>query len=232
MKRLCTAFLAWMMMTTMFGGTVNVTNTSGWLETAMVQWSNVDGATRYVVEYSGEGIQGVSDDQLIRRYSDYWRADIPGLKAGTYSLTVKAYDENNTELAVSATKSVTVTAIKREGYAFTDGIIPGGYNLDGTPKSGARIIYLTANTANTVTCDVSTGNSTTTYTGIANILQAYGKGKDKTPLIIRMIGTIKDSDINGLKDNNYLNFEGSNNSDRSIENITLEGIGNDATLSV
>ncbi len=230
MKRLCTAFLAWMMMTTMFGGTVNVTNTSGWLETAMVQWSNVDGATRYVVEYSGEGIQGVSDDQLIRRYSDYWRADIPGLKAGTYSLTVKAYDENNTELAVSATKSVTVTAIKREGYAFTDGIIPGGYNLDGTPKSGARIIYLTANTANTVTCDVSTGNSTTTYTGIANILQAYGKGKDKTPLIIRMIGTIKDSDINGLKDNNYLNFEGSNNSDRSIENITLEGIGNDATL--
>lgn len=66
--------------------------------------------------------------------------------------------------------------------------------------------------------------------GISNILQAYGKGKDKTPLIIRVVGTVKDSDISVLKDGNYLNFEGSNSTDCSIEGITLEGIGDDATL--
>lgn len=209
---------------------VNVTLTKGWIETAMLQWQAVEGATRYAVEYSGEGTQGVSDDQLVRYYDGYVRADIPGLKAGSYSLTVRAYNEEGTEVAASAPQSVSVTAVKREGYAFTEGIVPGAYNLDGTPKTGARIIYVTANSANSVTCDVSTGKTTDTYTGLANILAAYGKGKDKTPLIIRVIGTVKASDIEGLKDGNYINFEGKNATDATLGNITLEGIGDDATL--
>ena len=72
---------------------VNVTKSEGWLETAMLQWTSVSGATKYSVSYSGENISGKADDMLIRSYSDYVRCDIPGLKAGTYSLVVKAYDD-------------------------------------------------------------------------------------------------------------------------------------------
>ena len=209
---------------------VNVTRSEGWLETAMLQWTPVEGAARYSVSYSGEGLSGTADDMLIRTYEGYVRCDIPGLKAGTYSFTVKSYDANDAEIGASSVEGVTVQAVKREGYAFTDGVVPGGYNLDGTPKAGARIIYVTANTANTVTCEVSDGKNASTYTGIANILNAYGKGRDKTPLIVRVIGQVKKSDVDGLKDGNYLNFEGSNATDRPIASITLEGIGSDATL--
>ncbi|MBQ2534843.1 MAG: pectate lyase, partial [Prevotella sp.] len=158
------------------------------------------------------------------------RCDIPGLKAGTYSLVVKALDDKGAELATSAAQSVTVKAQNREGYAFTEGVVPGGYNMDGTPKANAKIIYVTANTANTVTCDVSDGKNTTTYTGLANILSACGKDKTHTPLIVRIVGTVKNTDISGLKDDNYLSFEGKNATDCSVESITLEGIGDDAAL--
>jgi pectate lyase len=60
-----------------------------------------------------------------------------------------------------------------------------------------------------------------------NILANKGKGHDKTPLIIRMIGTVQN--IQNLNNNNFFYFGGFNNSTRLIENITVEGIGNDAT---
>jgi hypothetical protein len=64
--------------------------------------------------------------------------------------------------------------------------------MDGTPKTGAKIIYITGATANTVVSDVigSSGIGVPT-TGLMNILTARGKGYDKVPLIIRMIGTVK-----------------------------------------
>ncbi len=231
MKRIYLIVLLLAGMAGMYAQTsVNVTKSEGWLETAMLQWTSVSGATKYSVSYSGEGISGVADDMLIRSYGDYVRCDIPGLKAGTYSLVVKALDDKGAELATSAAQSVTVKAQNREGYAFTEGVVPGGYNMDGTPKANAKIIYVTANTANTVTCDVSDGKSTTTYTGLANILNACGKDKTHTPLIVRIVGTVKNTDISGLKDDNYLSFEGKNATDCSIESITLEGIGDDAAL--
>ena len=223
-----------MMMLCMVAGVsaaeVSVTKSEGWLETAMLQWSPVEGAAKYGVSYSGEGISGVAADMLIRSYTGYVRCDIPGLKAGSYTLTVKAFDSNDKEIAASSEQQVTVMAQNREGYAFTENIVPGGYNMDGTPKANAKIIYVTANTANTVTCDISDGKKESTYTGLANILSACGKDKTHTPLIIRIVGTVKDSDVDGLKDGNYLNFEGKNATDCSLENVTLEGIGDDAAL--
>ena len=209
---------------------ISVIRQKGWLETAMLQWTPVEGAAKYSVSYSGEGVSGNADDMLIRTYPDYVRCDIPGLKAGAYTLTVKALDDKGNELAVSAAQSVTVMAHNREGYAFTEGVVPGGYNMDGTPKANARIIYVTANTANTVTCEVSDGKNVNTYTGLASIISACGKDKTHTPLIVRIVGTVKNTDINGLKDGNYLNFEGKNATDCSIESVTLEGIGDDAAL--
>lgn len=231
MKRIYLIALLLACMAGMYAQTgVNVTKSEGWLETAMLQWTSVSGATKYSVSYSGEDISGKADDMLIRSYSDYVRCDILGLKAGTYSLVVKAYDDKGAEIATSAAQSVTVKAQNREGYAFTGDVVPGGYNMDGTPKANAKIIYVTANTANTVTCDVSDGKNVNTYTGLTNILSACGKDKTHTPLIVRIVGTVKNTDISGLKDDNYLYFEGKNATDCSIESITLEGIGDDAAL--
>ena len=101
---------------------ISVIRQKGWLETAMLQWTPVEGAAKYSVSYSGEGVSGNADDMLIRTYPDYVRCDIPGLKAGAYTLTVKALDDKGHEMAVSAAQSVTVMAHNREGYAFTEGV--------------------------------------------------------------------------------------------------------------
>lgn len=102
---------------------ISVIRQKGWLETAMLQWTPVEGAAKYSVSYSGEGVSGNADDMLIRTYPDYVRCDIPGLKAGAYTLTVKALDDKGNELAVSAAQSVNVMAHNREGYAFTEGVV-------------------------------------------------------------------------------------------------------------
>ena len=230
MKRFYALMMTLVMLTGAKATEINVTRCEGWLETAMLQWTPADGAARYSVTYAGEGISGVAKDMLIRTYTGYVRCDIPGLKAGEYTLTVKALDKNDTEIATSAEQKVTVQAQNREGFAFTEGVVPGGYNMDGTPKANAKIIYVTAKTANTVTCEISDGKNVSTCTGLANILSACGKDKTHTPLIIRVVGTVKGSDIDGLKDGNYLNFEGKNATDCSLEAVTLEGIGDDAAL--
>ena len=231
MKRNFLILLMFAMMANLYAtNVITVIRQKGWLETAMLQWTPIEGATKYSVSYSGEGISGIADDMLVRSYPDYVRCDIPGLRAGTYTLIVRAFDDKGTEMAVSDAQSVTVRSHNREGYAFTENVVPGGYNIDGTPKANAKIICVTANTVNTVTCEVSDGKTVSTYTGLASIISACGKDKTHTPLIVRVVGTVKNTDIDGLKDGNYLNFEGKNVTDCSLEHVTLEGIGDDATL--
>ena len=55
---------------------ISVIRQKGWLETAMLQWTPVEGAAKYSVSYSGEGVSGNADDMLIRTYPDYVRCDI------------------------------------------------------------------------------------------------------------------------------------------------------------
>jgi len=213
---------------------ITIIEERGWLESAYATWHPVDNAVSYNVYYSGEGIADCKiDNQLIRLYSNYLRADVLGLKAGSYTLTIKAVNDAGTEFDDVTTSQLTVKSYTREGFAFSGSskrVMPGGYNEDGTVKNGARIIYVTAATVNTVSCDVNNdkgvANSTT---GLMNILAAYGRGYDKTPLIIRMIGLVKAAKITDLKDGNFISFTGSNNSTRLIENITFEGVGDDAT---
>ena len=47
---------------------ISVIRQKGWLETAMLQWTPVEGAAKYSVSYSGEGVSGNADDMLIRTY--------------------------------------------------------------------------------------------------------------------------------------------------------------------
>lgn len=237
MKRIYLIMLTLAMTASMYATEINVTRAEGWFETAVLQWTPVEGAVKYSVSYSGEGLSGSADDMLVRIYDGYVRCDIPGLKAGNYTLTVKAFDDANNEIAISENQSCTVKAYKREGFAFCEGgdartpYVPGAYNMDGTPKTGAKIIYVTANTAKTVTCDISDGKNVNTYTGIMNILSACGKDKTHTPLIVRIVGTLTSANIDGLKDGNYLDCLGKNATDCMFQEVTIEGIGSDATLN-
>jgi pectate lyase len=220
---------------------VTINESAGWLETAYVKWTPFAGATSYNVYYSGMGITDKKiDTQLIRSYGTYYRVDVPGIAAGTYTLkVVPVVNGVENTAATTTTPSLTVKPNVREGYAFVErtilgtaakAYVPGAYNMDGTPKTGAQIIYISANNANTVTANVINDKKVSvSVTGLMNIISAKDRGYDKTPLIIRMLGKIKNSDITGLVGTNYVAFNGANSTDRLIENITFEGIGDDAT---
>lgn len=211
---------------------INIIKSGGWLETAYAEWQEVDGAKTYEVYYEKSGGEKTRiDSKLIRRYNGYLRADAVGLPEGDYHLTVSAIDANGNTMETAKTDRLNVRKNTREGFAFDGGNVPGAYNLDGTPKKGARILYVTDSNINNVECAVADKKGKeTTYTGLGEILNAYSKGYDKTPLIIRIAGKLNAENFAGIKDGNYLNLQGSNNTDRSLENVTIEGIGNDATL--
>jgi len=201
-----------------------ITETGGWLESAFVKWSPVAGANSYNVYYTGAGKTDVKiDEPLIRNYGTYFRADVPGLTAGSYTLTVKPVTAS-IEGAGTTTSSITVLAHDRNGFAFDGGRVPGGYKIDGTPKTGAVILYITQNTKNTISMNI-TGASVNPCVGLQNILYAIKKGKDTRPFIIRLIGNITDM---AVMEGGDITIENANN---ASSYLTLEGIGNDAVVN-
>lgn len=201
--------------------TLIITESGGWLETAYVKWLPVEGADAYQVYFSGEGINGKkADTQLIRNYGTYFRADIPGLKPGSYILRVVAVVDGN-ETTESSTGTLTVNAFDRTGFAFSNGRIPGAYKADGTPKDNAVIIYITENTKNTISMEV-TGANANPCIGLQAIIDGFKKGRDNRPLIVRMIGQI--SDPANLYNGDIV-VENANN---PLSYITIEGVGDDA----
>lgn len=195
----------------------------GWLESAFVSWQPVEGATHYKVLCNGEGlVNHVLDDPLTRSYGSYWRADLPGLKPGWYRMTVIPIIDG-VEGTPFVTDSLDVLPYDRSGYAFWNNRLPGGYNADGTLKPNAVVLYITEQTKNTVSLDVS-GATTNPCVGLQAILDGYKKGKDNRPLVIRLIGQVTDPTylLNG-----DLVIENDNN---PASHITLEGIGEDAVV--
>lgn len=163
------------------------------------------------------------------------RCDAVGLKAGNYLLKVVPYvgsDERTDLQAVSS--SLAVTADVREGFAFSSNSTyktgVGAYNNDGTLKTGAQVIYVTSATAKTVSLSVKTSSSgSTVCTGLQAIMDARQKGYDTTPLDVRVVGTIFAANMDSFSSSEEgLQIKG--NKSYSEMNITLEGIGNDATL--
>lgn len=208
----------------MYSQSVTITESVGWLESAYVKWQTVSGAQSYNVYYSGNGLTNQKiDNQLIRSYGSYFRADVLGLAAGTYTITVKPVISGSETLGAT-TQSLTVLAHDRNGFAFQGGRIPGAYNMDGTPKTNAVIVYVSENTKNTVSLNV-TGATTNPCVGIQNILYGFKKGVDTRPLIVRLIGNITDFDV---MDGGDMVIENKNNAAGSI---TVEGVGNDAVCN-
>ncbi|WP_027383852.1 pectate lyase family protein [Epilithonimonas caeni] len=209
------------------GQSVTFNESAGWVETAFVKWQPVTNAGRYNVYYSGEGVVNKQiDDYLIRSYGSYFRADVLGLKAGNYTITVKPVILG-IEGEGSTTSTLTVLPQDRNGFAFHGGRVPGGYKADGTPKDNAVILYITEKSKNTISFNVITNNNgnTTNYVGFQNIFSGIKKGIDKRPYIFRLVGNITDfTDMEG----GDLVVENKNN-DQSY--ITVEGVGDDATAN-
>lgn len=202
--------------------TLSINEAGGWLETAYVKWQTSAKADRYNVYVNGPGVSNQKlDDALIRCYGNYWRADAIGLKAGSYTLKVAPVTGGKEGAAVT-TASLTVKAHDRAGFAFSGNRIPGAYNLDGTPMTGAVVVYVTEKTKNTVSLDV-TGASANPCVGIQSILYGFKKGKDARPLIVRVVGQVTDASV---MDGGDLVLE---NNNLATGHITLEGVGDDAT---
>lgn len=202
-------------------GVIQITEAKGWQESAYLKWAPFEGASSYNVYVDDKKI----DAQLIRQYASYYRADVLGLKAGTYSVKVVPVNAEGTEIDGANTASnLVVKSFNREGFAHFkyDGV--GAYNNDGTLKAGAKVLYITAKTAKTVSTTVNTGKSET-ITGLQSIIDAYSKGKDKTPIAFRIIGKVSLSDLDHISSSaEGLQVKGAK------MNMTFEGVGDDATV--
>ena len=152
------------------------------------------------------------EDELIIADGSTLNCYILGITAGTYKVKVEACStEANESFGITLT-DIRVSAQDRSGYAHfgaVNGV--GAYNNDGTVKANTKIIYITNENKNTVTCEIN-GQ---TYVGLVNILQA--QYKSSTPMLIRVIGRITTNQWN------YKNVEprladGSNATDDFFEN--------------
>ncbi len=220
-KHLCYTFLFSLFACFMQAQTVSISDAEGWLESAYITWAPVDDAESYNVYYSGGGLTNQQiDDELIRSYGTYYRADVLGLAAGTYSIKVVPVFSDG-EGTGTTSSSITVTAHDRSGFAFSDDHVPGAYDSDGTLKDDAVIIYITENTKDDIELEV-TGASDSPCVGLQEILDGFKKGKDDRPLVIRMVGQV--TDLSDMSKGDIV-IENSNNEDGYI---TLEGVGDDA----
>ncbi|MDE6101915.1 MAG: polysaccharide lyase, partial [Ruminococcus sp.] len=232
---------------------IKVEYSGGWNEMAYMGISGVKDADVTGVSYSGASsgsLKGEDLQYLVRDVDGGVRVDLLGLKPGTYTITV------TTSKGEIKQSGIVVGQQDRSGYAhynYSDGV--GAYNDNGEIKANAKILYVTDENKNTVSVTSKDG---TTVTGIGNILNSVGQdvgggknsnggtantnqdiikklAQDGTPLVIRIVGNVSapegvtafDSvDMGGTKgDNGYMARM------RSGKDITIEGVGADATIN-
>ncbi len=206
-------------------GVIQITEAKGWQESAYLKWAPFEGASSYNVYVDDKKI----DAQLVRQYKSYYRADVLGLKEGTYSVKVVPVNAEGKEIAGANTASnLVVKSYNREGFAHFKYAGVGAYNNDGTLKAGAKVLYITAKTAKTVSTTVNTGKPET-ITGLQAIIDAYQKGEDTTPIVFRIIGKVSLSDLDKISSSaEGLQIKGKGA--HSVMNMTFEGVGDDATV--
>ena len=117
---------------------IEITEAKGWLESLYVEWKPFTGADSYNVYVKGGQYADFTkiDDQLVRGYAAYLRADALGLKAGNYIVKVAPVIGGTEDASKASTASgLDVRNFNRDGYAhnnMTGGV--GAYNNDGTLK--------------------------------------------------------------------------------------------------
>lgn len=138
----------------------------------------------YSITYRKEGDSSATnlDEELMLADGNAMNCYILGISAGKYKVSIYANRGNE---CLGREVSVEVYPQDRSGFAHfgaTEGV--GAYNNDGTLKEGTKIIYVTNENKNTVTCEIN-GQ---TYTGLVEILQK--QYNSSTPLLVRIIGKI------------------------------------------
>lgn len=202
---------------------ISITKSKGWHESAYIQWDKFNGADSYnvYVKPSQGGIYTKIDDELIREYDGYFRADVVGLAAGSYLLKAVPVKDGK-EITASESPEITVNVDNyvREGFAFSDSSpykkATGAYNDDGTLRSDADVLYVSNENKDTVMLN----NDPKYGEGLTQILAYREKNKVKTPLSIRLIGKVE---MPAGVTNYMLGI-------KETQNVTFEGIGNDATV--
>ncbi|MBR1736975.1 MAG: hypothetical protein IJ736_08170, partial [Firmicutes bacterium] len=219
---------------------ISLIKSEGWLESAYVTWGDVSGATEYRAYVKVASAAGYTqlDDELVRKYSGFWRADALGLAAGTYKMKVEAYKDGSL-IASSESGELSVTAYDRSGAAFSTAsgsLFPssggiGAYKNDGTLKDGAVVVYVHSGNAKNVQADIITNSKgeKTTSSGFQDIVYLLQKGYETRPIDIRILGTIDASDMDSFGSSaEGLQVKGK--SSYSNLNLTIEGVGNDAAI--
>ncbi len=227
---------------------VEISLVSGAQESMYAEFSPVTNATAYNVYYksSQDSTYVKADAQLTRLYKEgndyYYRSDVVGLKKGTYELKIVPVINNVEDASkASSANNLSVAEYDRSGFAFSTasplgGKTVGAYNLDGTLKSNARVLYVTEDTKDKVSLDITVDNKgkTETATGVGEISQKMSKGFESRPLVLRLIGKVTQTGLTNNNDKLNLGFKEvyKNLSATQIANagITIEGIGKDATL--
>lgn len=228
-------------------GDITVVSSGGWNEMLYATLSGVKDADVTAVSYSGAAsgkLSGEDFQYLVRDTSAGVRIDIPGVPAGTYTLKIETAKGNVTISGIS------VAAQDRSGFAhfnYTAGI--GAYKDDGTLKANAIVLYVTNDNKNSVSVTAKDG---TKVTGIGNILNSAGAtstsgsktntnngiikklAADGTPLVVRIIGNVTAPDgLTAYDSTDYGGTVGDNGymaRMKSGKDITIEGIGTDATV--
>ena len=230
-----------------------VESAGGWNEMLYMVVSGLTSSEVTGVSYSGPTTGSFSAEDLaylVRDTGQGLRVDIPGLSAGSYSVTLTTAKGDVTQ------SNIPVTAQDRSGYAhfgYSEGV--GAYTDSGELKKDAIVLYVTEENKDTVSVTSKDG---TTVSGIGNILnssgQDMGDGKasngstvvnsnsgiikklaeDGTPLVVRIVGNV--TAPYGLTAYNTTDFGGSKGDNgcmarmKSGMNITVEGVGSDACI--
>ena len=202
-----------------FAPTIEIKKSGGYAEGAYVEWTGPN--EKYIVYIVSGTKATLLDDMLVRNYSTYYRADAVGINAGKYTLRIVGKTSG-----IKETSAFSVSAFDRSGFhnspkSPTYGKGMGAYNLDGTLKAGAQVLYVTEDNKKSVQMTIKGVK----YTGVAAITQQIKIKNNLGPVAIRVVGRVS---LDGLES---VEMAGSFAMGvKEASEVTIEGIGNDATL--
>lgn len=212
-------------------------------------------------ELAGDDLTYLVRDASLADGKTGIRVDIPGLKAGKYDLTITAkgkdYVAKDIEVLAHDRSGFAHRTVAEDMSCtpYTEGV--GAYKDDGTLKENATVLYVTEANKETVTLTVkNSAGQDITVTGIGNILNTKGYDQNlkkaggnantsgkilakmadaHRPIVVRIVGEV--TKPQGVTDFNSTGNGGSKGDNGGmcimeyVGNITIEGVGADATVN-